>query len=281
MSSSSGSDCGASDDIDALTAEEYLEHVGTEELIDRLYSSLARAQPNLDELVAVVAQLIEANGEGHHHLEQPTTHAPSTLLSGPAEGSTHSPPTPPRALGAGLSAVVIPADESQGGDEASYVRAVEAALVEAVRSLAEERPFEDEAPICLANNFRVAAARLPTPPASPAHTTLSPATLPSHPPQQPGTSPHTPDEDSPSSTTPSKIKVTLFEPQGEEELCQEPRQEDVEHVQRSADLGQRRVVKEEVVKSPESAGAGSMGSTLRTGTVNQQLAPLGILNLRK
>ena len=71
------------------------------------------------------------------------------------------------------------------------------------------------------------------------------------------------------------------EPQGEEGLCQEPRQEDVEHVQRSADLGQRRVVKEEVVKSPESAGAGSMGSTLRTGTVNQQLAPLGILNLRK
>ena len=139
------------EDLHELTAEEYLEAAVVEPLIDSVYATLEAASPPVEELVdamaaalesADVTQLEEWTGEAGG--EQGGQRRELLLAEAAAPGDASEPP-------------------ADGASAAAYLRQVEAALVEAVRVLLQERPFLDEVPHFLANQLRATAAAIPLP----------------------------------------------------------------------------------------------------------------------
>ena len=156
-SGSSSSEDG--EDLHLLSSEEFLAEAGVEDLIDAVQKAIDTVQPPVADLVGFVVQLVELGADEAYAVADAAGAERCGRVSSsggilPAEGAFSLPASAP---------------------EVAYFEAVEAALVGAVRELAEERPFLDDVPCFLANRFRVAASRLPAVPASPPPAVTTPA----------------------------------------------------------------------------------------------------------
>ena len=141
--------------------------------------------------------------------------------------------------------------------------------MQAVRAVADERPFPDDAPFTLANQFRIAAAQLPAAPTAEGGNTGS------TPPQSPAATA--------SPSTPSNVVLlyndsnddaNAFPAEPEPELCRHD-------APPAAARAQQQQQQQQHSSLPLAPGAHLTAVALRRGVVNQPLAPLGVLNLRR
>eukprot|EP01047_Picozoa_sp_COSAG01_P041700 COSAG01_NODE_3593_length_5898_cov_5.089310_9_plen_269_part_00 len=244
-------------DVASLTDEEYVTQAGVEELIDAVHAAIVRRQPRADALVDLVSELLEHG-------------APLADLELAAVGERRRASVvsleQPDAARAG-SGGDIDTSRALLSEHDRYVAGVEAALVAAVRVLVEERPYMGDVAPFLANQFRVAAARLGPPPPPP------PLTPPPSPARQT-----------------ADVHVLLTEPEPEPEAEPEPAPE-------PAPEREQEELPSSGLETPLGAGAASpsllvgytpgaglfvgggtsqqqVGASLRVGAIGNKLEPL-------
>jgi hypothetical protein len=238
-------------DVASLTDEEYVTQAGVEELIDAVHAAIVRRQPRADALVDLVSELLEHGA--------PLADLELAAVGERRRASVVSLEQPGAARGG--SGGDIDTSRALLSEHDRYVAGVEAALVAAVRVLVEERPYMGDVAPFLANQFRVAAARLGPPPPPP------PLTPPPSPARQT-----------------ADVHVLLTEPEPEPEPAPEPAPEREQEEPPSSGLG-----------TPLGAGAASppllvgytpgaglfvggtsqqVGASLRVGAIGNKLEPL-------